>query len=109
MIVLQWSQLDRILKIIVICGFVAGGYTASIGLLIIQFVSLNSPIMFGFAFLILLATLLPFVGSLSLLLIPISVERRGILGFALFVGSIIPIFLLATFLLKLVFPSRDSM
>jgi hypothetical protein len=41
-------------------------------------------------------------------LLPVSSEKKGILGFVSLVGSITPIIFLILFLLRLVFPHRDT-
>jgi hypothetical protein len=98
---LQWAELDRTLRISTILGLIGGGVGATLG----AFVGAG----FGFqSFLFFFFPVISLLCSLGLLYLPMSKERRGVLGFLSVVGSLTPLLFLTLLILSLVFPHRDT-
>ena len=100
--ILNWAALDRPQRISTLLGLIDGGSGAVFGIFVVS-ASLN-PLFF----VVVLPFMVPILGSLSLLYFPMSSERRGIVGFLTVLASLAPLLFLILFLLRLVFPYRDT-
>src|SRR5882672_8802184 len=99
--ILQWAELDRSLRISTTLGLVGGGFGAILGVFV--------GVAFDFqSFLLFLFPVASLLCSLGLLYLPMSKERRGVMGFVSIVGSLTPLLFLILFVLRLVFPHRDT-
>lgn len=111
---LQWSQLSTLLKVASVEGLVGGGSILILGLGTLAVATVSGiQVSLGFD----LLPLLVFVGvfpvvsllcALELLFMPVSDERKGVLGFTAFFGSLVPNGLLLLLFLRLIFPHRDT-
>lgn len=98
---MKWAALDRPQKISTLLGLVVGGFGAAGGILVsAEFNPLSSVFFLPF--------LVPTLGSLSLLYLPMSNERRGVIGFLTVLAALAPLLFVTLFLLRLVFPYRDT-
>jgi hypothetical protein len=98
---LKWEVLDPAQRISTILGLIGGGVGAAYGI----FVSAEyNPL----SFIVFLPFLVPLLCSLSLLYLPMSEDKRGIMGFVTLLISLAPISFLILLLLQLVFPHRDT-
>ena len=97
---LKWEALDRPQRIATLLGFI-GSFGAVFAIFIAS--AFNPLVFVGF-----LPLLVPLLGSLSLLYLPMSDERRGVMGFLTLLASLAPLFFLTLLLLRLVFPYSDT-
>jgi hypothetical protein len=98
---LKWAVLDRPQRISTLLGLIGGGFGAVFGIFV-------SAAFNPLSFVVFLPLLVPLLGSLSLLYVPMSDERRGVTGFLTLLASLAPLSFLILFLLRLVFPYRDT-
>ncbi len=92
---LKWVILDAPQRISTILGLIGGGFGVASGI----FVSVEY---YPLSFILFLPLLVPLVCSLSLLYLPMSEERRGVMGFVTLLTSLAPLYFLILLLLQLV-------
>ncbi len=98
---LKWVALDPPQRISTILGLIGGGFGAATGILIS---AEYNPL----SFIVFLPLLIPLLCSLSLLYLPMSEEKRGVIAFVTLLASLAPLYFLIILLLRLVFPYRDT-